>query len=139
MRLASAAGVVIHTLKSFSTHLGKGPIMRTASRLLFVAALLAAGLTTAPRSSAQKAPDVPDTVEVLRDRAAKSLTIVVVERKDKEMRVGALDDGMPGMRWKSRAPHAFVAPLPSDMSGLEERLDEIDKRLRELEGRKPGQ
>ena len=79
------------------------------------------------------------TVELLRDRAAKSLTIVVVERKGKEIRVGTLDDGMPGMRWKTRAPHAFIAPLPSDMSGLEERLDEMDKRLRELEGRKPGQ
>jgi hypothetical protein len=32
-----------------------------------------------------------------------------------------------------------MAPPPSDMSGLEERLDEMDKRLRELEGRKPGQ
>ena len=79
------------------------------------------------------------TVEVLRDRAAKSLTIVVVERRDEEIRVGTLDDGMPGMRWKTRAPHAFVAPLPSDVSGLEERLDEMDKRLRELEGREPGQ
>ena len=79
------------------------------------------------------------TVEVLRDRAAKSLTVVVVERKDREIRVGALEEGMPGMRWKSRGPHAFIAPLPSDMSGLEQRLDEMDKRLRELEGRKPGQ
>lgn len=79
------------------------------------------------------------TVEVLRDRAAKSLTIVVVERKDKEMRVGTLENGMPGMRWKTHAPRAFVAPMPSDMSGLEERLDEMDKRLRDLEGRKPGQ
>jgi hypothetical protein len=79
------------------------------------------------------------TVDLLRDRAAKSLTIVVVERREKEIRVGTLDDGMPGMRWKTRAPHAFVAPLPSDASGLEERLDEMDKRLRELEGRKPGQ
>lgn len=78
------------------------------------------------------------SVELLRDRAAKSLTIVVVERKGKEIRVGALEDG-PGMRWKSRAPHAFIAPPPSDMSGLEERLDEMEKRLRELEGRKPGQ
>ncbi|HVQ53859.1 MAG TPA: PDZ domain-containing protein [Thermoanaerobaculia bacterium] len=79
------------------------------------------------------------TVEVLRDRTAKSLTVVVVERKDREIRVGALEEGMPGMRWKSRGPHAFIAPPPSDMSGLEERLDEMDKRLRELEGRKPGQ
>ena len=79
------------------------------------------------------------TVEVLRDRAAKSLTIVVVERKDREVRVGGLDDRAPGMRWKTRSPHAFIAPMPSDMSGLEERLDEMEKRLRELEGRKPGQ
>lgn len=79
------------------------------------------------------------TVDLLRDRAAKSLTIVVVERKEKEIRVGTLDGGMPGMRWKTRAPHAFIAPPPSEMSGLEERLDEMDKRLRELEGRKPGQ
>jgi len=79
------------------------------------------------------------TVEVLRDRAAKSLTIVVIERKDREIRVGALEEGAPGMRWKTRGPHAFVAPMPSDMSGLEERLDEMEKRLRELEGRKPGQ
>ena len=32
------------------------------------------------------------TVEVLRDRAAKSLTVVVVERKDQEIRVGALEE-----------------------------------------------
>ena len=79
------------------------------------------------------------TIEVLRNRAAKSLTVVVVERKDREIRVGALDEEMPGMRWKSHGPHAFIAPLPSDMSGLEQRLDEMEKRLRELEGRKPGQ
>ncbi len=78
------------------------------------------------------------TVDLLRDRAAKSLTIVVVERKEKEIRVGTLDGAMPGMRWKTRAPHEFVAP-PADVSGIEERLDEMDKRLRELEGRKPGQ
>jgi len=79
------------------------------------------------------------TVEVLRDRTAKSLTVVVVERKDKEIRVGALDEEMPGMRWKSRTPHAFMAPPPPDMSGFEQRLEEMERRLRELEGRKPGQ
>ena len=80
------------------------------------------------------------TVEVLRDRAAKSLTIVVVERKDRESPGRrASTTGLPGMRWKTRSPHAFIAPMPSDMSGLEERLDEMEKRLRELEGRKPGQ
>jgi membrane-associated protease RseP (regulator of RpoE activity) len=80
------------------------------------------------------------TVEVLRDRAAKSLTIIVVERKDKEIRMGALEDRVPGLRWKSHTPgRAFIAPPPPDLPGLEERLEDLEKRLQELEGRLPGQ
>ncbi len=77
------------------------------------------------------------TVEVLRNRSAKSLTVTVAERKEKEIRVGELQDGMPGFRWKMKGPgHPMVMP-PPDYPELEQRLDELEKKLKELEDRLP--
>ena len=55
------------------------------------------------------------TVEVLRNRAAKSLTVTVVERKDKEMRVGELGAEMPGFALEVPGPgRPMLAPPPPD-------------------------
>jgi membrane-associated protease RseP (regulator of RpoE activity) len=81
------------------------------------------------------------TVEVFRNRSAKSLTVTVVERKDKEIRVGELHDRLlrDGWNWKTPAPgRPMIAPMPDDQPELEQRLDELEKKVRQLEGRLPG-
>jgi hypothetical protein len=81
------------------------------------------------------------TIEVFRNRSAKSLTVTVVERKETEARVGELHDRKAGhgWNWKMPAPEwPMVAPLPGDGPELEQRLDELEKKVRELEGRLPG-
>lgn len=80
-------------------------------------------------------------VEVFRNRAAKSVTITVAERKARQIQVGEFRNQFPhgGWRWKMPRPgHPAIAPLPPDVPQLEERLDELEKRLSELEGRAPG-
>ena len=75
------------------------------------------------------------SVEILRNRAAKSLTVIVAERKDQEVRVGELRDKRRGRDW-NWAWKTFAPPqdLPPD---FEQRLDDMEKKLRELEGRLP--
>jgi membrane-associated protease RseP (regulator of RpoE activity) len=74
-------------------------------------------------------------VDVLRNKAAKTLTVTVAERKGSEVRIGELPEKRHGHdgagSWKS-----FVTPLglPPD---FERRLDELEKKLRELEDRLP--
>ena len=92
-------------------------------------------------------------VDVLRDRAAKSFTISVVESKETEIRIGDLEDGMRQFRWK-RFDHGFpmvtpvppvprVPPVPPAPPGsarfgnLENRIQELEQRLQELESRSP--
>jgi len=75
------------------------------------------------------------TLDVLSNQAAKTLMVTVAERKGSEVRLG----GLPGRHrghdgawdWKSLA-----APpgLPND---YEQRLDDLEKKLRELEDRLP--
>jgi membrane-associated protease RseP (regulator of RpoE activity) len=75
------------------------------------------------------------TVDVLRNKVAKTLTVTVAERKAPEVRVGELPGRHHGhdevWNWKS-----FATPpgLPSD---YEQRLDDLEKKLRELEDRLP--
>jgi membrane-associated protease RseP (regulator of RpoE activity) len=74
------------------------------------------------------------TVDVLRNQAAKTLRVTVAERAESEVRVGELPrkHGEHGpWSWKS-----FETPpgLPSD---YEQRLDDLEKKLRELEDRLP--
>jgi len=81
------------------------------------------------------------TVEVFRDRSAKSLTVTVVERKDKEIRVGELHDRKSGhgWNWKTSGPEwPTIAPFPAGGPELEQRLDELERKVRQLEGRLPG-
>lgn len=90
-------------------------------------------------------------IEIVRDRATKTLTVTVAERDDMKIHVG---DAGPGKR-KFQLRRAFPAPPvppmppaapmapvppspPSSMSpNLQERLDDLEKRLDALEGRTP--
>lgn len=75
-------------------------------------------------------------LEIVRSRAAKTLSVSVGKRPEQETRVGALGP-MRHPRFKEfRHPEAFLVP-PSDFGNLEERLDEVEKRLKEIESRLP--
>jgi membrane-associated protease RseP (regulator of RpoE activity) len=89
-------------------------------------------------------------IDVLRDRTPKSLSVTVVERKDREMRLGDFGHGMHGFRWRdwdadgpALAPVPPVPPVPpiapdgSHWNGLRDRLNSLEKRLREIESRLP--
>ena len=92
-------------------------------------------------------------IDVLRDRSPKSLNATIVERKDPEIRIGDFGHGMRGFRWRdwdhdgpALAPVPPVPPLPpvppvapdgSRWSGLRERLDSMEQRLKEIESRLP--
>jgi membrane-associated protease RseP (regulator of RpoE activity) len=89
-------------------------------------------------------------IDVLRDRSKRSLSVTVVERKGREMRLGDFGHGMRGFRWKdwdfdgpALAPVPPVPPVPpvapdgSRWRGLQERLDSMEQRLKEIEGRLP--
>jgi len=83
------------------------------------------------------------TVEVLRNRSAKSLTVTVVEHQDEGMRLGEMRGDFPFPRaweWNMPGPghHSMRAlPPPGDLPEFEQRLDELEKKLKELEGRLP--
>ena len=81
------------------------------------------------------------TLELLRDKASKRLTVTVAERKDREIRIGELPMGDWPREWSrdwSRdwnwPPRAPEAEAPRD---LEKRLDDLEKKLKQLEGRLP--
>jgi membrane-associated protease RseP (regulator of RpoE activity) len=75
------------------------------------------------------------TVDVLRNKAARTLTVTVAERKGSEVRIGELPERRHGhddaWSWKS-----FGTP-PDAPPDYEQRLDELEKKLRELEDRLP--
>jgi membrane-associated protease RseP (regulator of RpoE activity) len=75
------------------------------------------------------------TVDVLRDKTAKTLTLTVAERKGSEVRIGALPEKRHGhdgaWSWKS------VGTPPGLPPDFERRLDELELKLRELEDRLP--
>jgi membrane-associated protease RseP (regulator of RpoE activity) len=74
------------------------------------------------------------TVELLRNRSAKSLTVTVAERKEDELRVGELPDKHRARDWTWNWQFPQPPDLPPD---FEQRLDEMEKKLKELEGRLP--
>lgn len=101
-------------------------------------------------------------VDLLRERAKKTLTVTIqeVESKDKEIRIGEFGRGPHGFAWKdwdrswrdwdrgdfAIAPDAPpvppVPPVPavpngSRWNGLEDRMNSLEQRLKELEGRLP--
>lgn len=78
-------------------------------------------------------------VEVYRDRASKHLSVSVEERKKPEIRLGDIGNGSRGHRWVIRdldAKRAVPEPLES-FGRLRDRIDEIEKRLRDLEKKLP--
>ncbi len=82
-------------------------------------------------------------MEVLRDRAARTLNVTVAARKDDEMRLGELPGRMRRFRFDHMVPPVPpvppappVAPLPPDFD-LQDRLDQLEQRLKELESRVP--
>ncbi len=92
-------------------------------------------------------------IDLLRDRSKKSLSATVVERKDSELRIGDFGHGMRGFRWRdwdfdgpAVAPIPPVPPVPpappappdgSRWNGLRDRLESLEQRLKEIEGRLP--
>ena len=85
-------------------------------------------------------------IDLLRDRSKKSLTVTVVERKDREIRIGDFGRGMRGFRWNDRdhggpalAPLPPLPPVPPvppvppapdgpRWNGLRDRLDSLERR-----------
>jgi len=76
-------------------------------------------------------------LEVVRNRAPKTVTVTVGERPNEELRIGGMGP-MRGFHWNEHGhPRGFAPPAPADFRGLEERLNELEKRLQEIEGRPP--
>jgi membrane-associated protease RseP (regulator of RpoE activity) len=82
-------------------------------------------------------------VDVIRDRAPKSVTVTVASRKDDEMRLGELPGKMRRFRFDHSAPAVPpvppvppVAPMPRSYD-WQDRLDRLEQRLKELESRMP--
>ena len=85
-------------------------------------------------------------IEVIRDRAPKTLTVTVASRKDDDMRLGELPGRMKRFRFDHMAPPVPavppvppvppVAPMPRNFDWLD-RLDRLEQRLKELESRVP--
>jgi hypothetical protein len=77
-------------------------------------------------------------VELLRNRSARSLTVTVSERKRRQIRRGEVGDRGPGHRWGwwTPGPGPTIAP-PPDFPELEQRLDDLERKMKELEGRLP--
>jgi membrane-associated protease RseP (regulator of RpoE activity) len=80
-------------------------------------------------------------IELVRDRASKTLTVTVAEREDGQIRVGDFGPGMRKFHHRMRPmppvpPVPPVAPVPPS-PGLQERLDDFEKRLDALESRVP--
>jgi hypothetical protein len=82
----------------------------------------------------------------LRNKATRSVTVTVSERKASEMRVGELKDKQAWKDWARDFKRDFghdwtwnwKTPMPPEaVPDLEQRLDELEKKLRDLEGRLP--
>jgi hypothetical protein len=103
------------------------------------------------RAIRHRKPGETVSVELLRKGTAKTVSVTVAERKDREMRVGEMRgpdgdwnwDGGWNRDWNWRTPHPghprAGAPLPPDYPELEQRLKDLEKKLKELEGRLPSQ
>lgn len=82
-------------------------------------------------------------VDVIRDRAPKSLTVTVASRKDEEMRLGELPGKMRRFRFDHPVPPVPPVPPVQPMPPMprnfdwQDRLDRLEQRLKELESRVP--
>jgi len=81
------------------------------------------------------------SVAILRDRAAKTLTVGVAERKGDEMQMGELGPEMRRFRREfhppPRPPRPPMPPEDLDSPELRQRMDDLEKRLHDLESRLP--
>jgi membrane-associated protease RseP (regulator of RpoE activity) len=83
------------------------------------------------------------SVSILRDRASKTLTVAVAERKGEEMQIGDL--GPETRRFNRelrfhappRPPRPPMPPEDLDSPELRQRMDDLEKRLHDLESRLP--
>lgn len=76
-------------------------------------------------------------IELLRDRSPKTLTVTVSEREGGKVHLGEYGRGKRGFRWHGVPPVPPVAPVPPGSPDLQDRLDDLEKRLDALEGRTP--
>ena len=81
-------------------------------------------------------------VDIVRDRAAKTLTVSVAEREDGGVRIGELGRGVNGFHWRRHGvppvpPVPPVAPVPPVPPDIQNQLDDLQKRLDALESRVP--
>ena len=85
-------------------------------------------------------------IELVRDRAAKTLTVTVAEREDSRVRVGDFGPGM--RRFHMRHPGGVLpvppvppappaAPVPPVPPAFQQRLNDLEQRLDALESRVP--
>ena len=86
------------------------------------------------------------TVELLRNKASRSVKVTVGERKTSEMRIGELPDRRAWRDWSRDFTRDFnrdwkwnwKTPMPPEaVPELEQRLDDIEKKLKDIEGRLP--
>jgi hypothetical protein len=81
------------------------------------------------------------SVAILRDRAAKTLSVSIAERKGEEMQLGDLGPEMKKYRefrvHPPRPPRAPMPPPDFDSPELRQRMDDLEKRLHDLESRLP--
>jgi membrane-associated protease RseP (regulator of RpoE activity) len=102
-------------------------------------------------------------VDLLRDRAKKTLTVTIQQKeghREEDIRIGEFGHGSHGFAWRDwerswrdwdRGDFATPPPVPpvppvpakpavpngSRWNGLEDRMNSLEQRLRELEGRLP--
>jgi PDZ domain len=86
------------------------------------------------------------TVELLRNKASRSVKVTVGERKASEMRIGELPDRRVWKDWSRDfnrdldrdGKWNWKTPMPpAAVPDLEERLNDIEKKLKDIEGRLP--
>ncbi len=78
-------------------------------------------------------------IELVRDGSRKTLTVTVAEREGK-VRVGDFEHGMRKFHWRGMPPvppAPPVAPVPPGSPDLQDRIDELEKRIDALENRAP--
>jgi membrane-associated protease RseP (regulator of RpoE activity) len=87
-------------------------------------------------------------IDIVRDRATKTLSVAVAEREDGRVRIGQIGEGMQRFPFRHhRIPPvppvppsprmAPVPPAPPVPPGIQNQLDDLQKRLDALESRVP--
>lgn len=81
------------------------------------------------------------SIAILRDRAAKTLSVSIAERKGEEMQLGDLRPETRNFRefriHPPRPPRAPMPPAELDNPEMRQRMDDLERRLHELESRVP--